>query len=154
MSALHFWGWHNCGYCIGQLQLVSIFSSYGDHTTTSDVASLYLVPGAPAPLTRICVGGSNLLLLYADDRARLWDVKTLEFWRSMDTEKAEELLAQGGWTELFVALWLVLCHTNFYSVSRSLRDSPPMGNALAALTALTVSSPDSGMFHILLSHRY
>jgi WD repeat-containing protein 7 len=63
-----------------------------------------MVPGAPAPLTRICVGESNLLLLYADDRARLWDVKTLEFRRSMDLEKAKELLAQGGWTELSVPL--------------------------------------------------
>src|SRR5258708_32329086 len=148
MSALHFWGWHNCGYCIGQLQLVSIFSSYSDHTTTSDVASLYLVPGAPAPLTRICVGGSNLLLLYADDRARLWDVKTLEFWRSMDTEKAEELLAQGGWTELFVALWLVLVLTKFYSLSRCLWGSHTMGKASAPHTVHTLSLPDSDTHHI------
>jgi hypothetical protein len=74
------------------------------HITTSDIASLYMVPGAPAPLTRICVGGSNLLLLYADDRARLWDVKTLEFRRSMDLGKAKELLTQGDWTELSVPL--------------------------------------------------
>ena len=74
------------------------------HLTTSDFASLYMVPGAPAPLTRICVGGSNILLLYADDRARLWDVETLEFRRSMDFEKARELLAQGGWAELSVSL--------------------------------------------------
>ena len=73
------------------------------YITTSDVASLYIVPGAPAPLTRICVGGSNLLLLYADDRARLWDVETLEFRRSMDLEKAKELLAQGSWIELSVS---------------------------------------------------
>jgi hypothetical protein len=63
-----------------------------------------MVPGAPAPLTRICIDESNLLLLYADDRARLWDVKTLEFRRSMDLEKAKELLAQGGWTELSVPI--------------------------------------------------
>lgn len=63
-----------------------------------------MVPGAPAPLTRICVGESNLLLLYADDRARLWDVKTLEFRRSMDLEKTKELFTQGGWTELSVLL--------------------------------------------------
>ena len=74
------------------------------HITTSDVASLYMVPGAPAPLTRICAGGSNLLLLYADDRARLWDVNTLEFRRSMDLVRAKELLAQGSWTELSVPL--------------------------------------------------
>jgi hypothetical protein len=82
---------------------------YGVITITPDVASLYMVPGAPAPLTRICVGGNNLLLLYADDRARQWDVKTLEFWRSMDAERAKELLAQGGWTELSVALCCDMC---------------------------------------------
>jgi hypothetical protein len=74
------------------------------HITVSNVVSLYMVPGGPASLARICVGGSNLLLLYVDDRARLWDVKTLEFRRSMDLEKAKELLAQGGWTELSVPL--------------------------------------------------
>ncbi|GLB39841.1 putative WD40 repeats [Lyophyllum shimeji] len=61
---------------------------------------LYLVPGSSAPLSRICVGGNNLLLVYADNRARLWDVQTLEFWRSMTVEKVDELLGQGGWTEL------------------------------------------------------
>jgi hypothetical protein len=75
--------------------------------TPSDTISLYMVPGAPAPLMKICIGGDNLLLLYADDRARMWDVKTLEFWRSMDTKKAKELLGQGSWTELSVALCTV-----------------------------------------------
>lgn len=69
-----------------------------------------MVPGAPAPLTRICAVESNLLLLYADDRARLWDVKTLEFRRSMDLEKAKELLAQGGWAELSVSLLSVMSY--------------------------------------------
>jgi hypothetical protein len=72
-----------------------------------------MVPGAPSPLTRICIGGNNLVLLYADDRARLWDVKTLEFWRSMDLEKAKELLGQGSWTELSVAICAV-CRTHSY----------------------------------------
>ncbi|KAI0298119.1 hypothetical protein B0F90DRAFT_1818820 [Multifurca ochricompacta] len=87
-----------------------------------DYDFLYMVPGAPAPLDRICIGGDNLLLLYRDDRARLWDVKTLEFWRSMNLEKAGELLSQGNWTEL------------------SFRDSSSVGNAP---TTLPVSSPDS-----------
>jgi hypothetical protein len=51
--------------------------------------------------------------LYADDRARLWDVKTLEFWRSMDAVKAKELLGQGGWIELSVAICTV-CPTHSY----------------------------------------
>jgi len=61
--------------------------------------SLHLIPGAHAPLERVCLGGDNLLLIYSDGRARLWDVKTREFWRSMGLDKAEELLGQGGWAE-------------------------------------------------------
>lgn len=41
-----------------------------------------------------------MLLIYADDRVRLWDIQTTEFWRSTSVEKAEELISQGGWTEL------------------------------------------------------
>src|SRR5579863_10478805 len=80
---------------------------------SSNAASLFMVPGSPAPLTRICTSGTNLLLLYADHRARLWDVKTLEFWRSMDVVKAKELLGQGNWTELSVAICTV-CRTHSY----------------------------------------
>lgn len=43
-----------------------------------------------------------MLLVYADGRVRLWDVQTTEFWRSMSIDKADELLGQGGWTELYV----------------------------------------------------
>jgi hypothetical protein len=65
-------------------------------------ASLYIVPGSAAPLSRISCAGNNLLLIYADRRGRLWDVKTQEFWRSMGLEKVNELLDQGGWTDLYV----------------------------------------------------
>lgn len=73
-----------------------------------------MVPGSPAPLTRIWTCETDLLLLYADDRARLWDVKTLEFWRSMDREKSKELLSQDSWTELFVALRIVCCAHSYF----------------------------------------
>jgi WD repeat-containing protein 7 len=46
------------------------------------------------------LGGTNLLILYSNHTARLWDVKTKEFWRSMSREKAEELITQGGWLDL------------------------------------------------------
>lgn len=65
--------------------------------------SLFLVPASVAPLRRVCVGENNLLLLYADNRARLWDSKTREFWRSMNAEKVDEMLKQGGWVEWYVA---------------------------------------------------
>jgi hypothetical protein len=65
------------------------------------VHSLYLFPGAQTPLTRICIGGDNLLLLYANERARMWDAKTREFRRSMTLEKAQEVLQQEGWIEMY-----------------------------------------------------
>ncbi|KAG8814855.1 hypothetical protein FRC19_001453, partial [Serendipita sp. 401] len=62
----------------------------------------FVVPGGPGRLEKICLGEDNLLLVYANDLARLWDVKTQEFWRSMTREKAEELLEQGGWLECLI----------------------------------------------------
>jgi len=64
------------------------------------ICSLYLIPGSASHLQRACLDGDNLLLIYADHRARLWDVRTKEFWRSMGLDKAEELLGQGGWMDL------------------------------------------------------
>ena len=48
------------------------------------------------PLARIALAEDNLLFFYADGRARLWDVKTLEFWRSMGRETAAELVLSGS----------------------------------------------------------
>lgn len=59
---------------------------------------LFLVPGSPARLQTICLSSDNLMLLYIDGRTRLWDIKNKEFWRSMDSEKASEMLEQGGWS--------------------------------------------------------
>ncbi|KAH9040230.1 hypothetical protein EDB84DRAFT_1587571 [Lactarius hengduanensis] len=106
-----------------------------------DYQFLYMVPGAPAPLIKVCTGGDNLLLLYGDDRARLWDVKTLEFWRSMNMEKAKELLNQGGWAELRCSC------TVLTSMGRSLLDTPSAGSAHSTLSAF---SPDSCTSHALL----
>lgn len=57
------------------------------------------------PLIRVCIGGDNLLLIYGDRHARLWDMKTQEFWRAMTDDKADELVGQGGWVE-----WCVTFH--------------------------------------------
>ncbi|KAH7099446.1 hypothetical protein BKA62DRAFT_750558 [Auriculariales sp. MPI-PUGE-AT-0066] len=57
------------------------------------------IPGAPAPLARIALAEDNLLFFYTDGRARLWDVKTLEFWRSMDRDTAAELVS-AGWLDV------------------------------------------------------
>ena len=61
------------------------------------ILSLFLIPGAPARLSSMSISPDNLMLLYEDGRARLWDMKAKEFWRSMRLEKAAEMLSQGGW---------------------------------------------------------
>ncbi|KAG6860615.1 hypothetical protein C0995_009369 [Termitomyces sp. Mi166 len=73
-----------------------------EDTENSPLKGLYLIPGSSAPLLKLCIGSSNLLLVYRNNRARLWDVKTQEFWRSMTEEKVEEMLKQGGWTEIVI----------------------------------------------------
>ncbi|KAF9468708.1 hypothetical protein BDZ94DRAFT_1304460 [Collybia nuda] len=82
---------------------------------------LYLIPGSAAPLCRVCLGGHNLLLIYADHRARLWDVQTKEFWRSMNLDKVDELLEQGGWTDLSLSTQACLPNTALKPVPGSSR---------------------------------
>ena len=64
------------------------------------LCSLYMIPGAPSPLERVSLGDSNLALVYGGNLARLWDVRTKEFWRSTTIDKVEEMFKQGGWTSL------------------------------------------------------
>ncbi|KAH7885158.1 hypothetical protein F5I97DRAFT_1937434 [Phlebopus sp. FC_14] len=65
---------------------------------------LYTIPGASSPLAHIYYGGgedhNHVLLLYKANCARLWDVKTGEFRRSMDGEKAKEVLNGSGWNDI------------------------------------------------------
>lgn len=61
-----------------------------------------MIPGSATRLTEICLSESNILLMYADGRSRMWDLKTQEFWRSMATHTALELVSQGGWVRLYV----------------------------------------------------
>lgn len=78
---------------------------------------LYLVPGAAAPLCKVCLGSNNLLLGYANRRARLWDVQTKELRRSMSLDKVDELLDQGGWIDLSLS-------TNTYVPNTALKPAP------------------------------
>ncbi|KAI8986132.1 WD40 repeat-like protein [Trametes punicea] len=83
---------HGCVLCVSQDGTIAVIALDG-------YQFVYLVPASAAPLKRICLGEDNLLLMYADGRARLWDTRTREFWRSMSLEKADELVQQGGWFE-------------------------------------------------------
>ncbi|KAJ7068638.1 hypothetical protein C8F01DRAFT_1118822 [Mycena amicta] len=82
-----------CVLCVSQDGTVAVIAIDGFHF-------LYVIPGSAFPLLRICLKEDSMLLIYSDRRARLWDVKTKEFRRSMSLEKAEELIAQGGWTDM------------------------------------------------------
>ncbi|KAJ7166355.1 hypothetical protein C8R43DRAFT_985618 [Mycena crocata] len=84
-----------CVLCISRDGTIAVIAVDGFHF-------LYLIPGSAFPLERICLGEDNILLIYADRRARLWDVKTKEFWRSMSLDKADELVGQGGWTDVLI----------------------------------------------------
>ena len=94
-------GWDDRCSCSRRFSIVSGRTLSFKNVLASGVASLYMIPGSAASLRRICLGETNLLLIYEDRRARLWDMHSREFWRSISLEKAEELLPQGGWTELY-----------------------------------------------------
>jgi len=69
------------------------------------------------PLKRMCLGDNNLLLIYSDACVRLWDTQTKELWRSMTQDKAEELLAQGGWTDLWVLLRIIVSYCTDFRIT-------------------------------------
>ena len=98
MCILHLAGWNHCSRRCGRRTAVRIDLLLNCLSLTLS-NSLLVVPASVAPLQRLCLGEDNLLLCYADARARLWDIKTREFWRSMSVEKADELLSQGGWSQ-------------------------------------------------------
>ncbi|PCH40392.1 WD40 repeat-like protein [Wolfiporia cocos MD-104 SS10] len=79
-----------CVLCISQDGTIAVITIDGHQF-------ICLIPAAAAPLQKVNVSGDSLLLLYADGRARLWDTKTMEFWRSMTAAKADEMLSQGAW---------------------------------------------------------
>ncbi|TFY53289.1 hypothetical protein EVJ58_g9531 [Rhodofomes roseus] len=85
----------SCALCISQDGTIAVIAVDG-------YQFVFLVPTSSAPLKQIHIGGNSLILLYCDGRARLWDSKTQEFWRSMNADRTDEMLRQGGWTS-----WLV-----------------------------------------------
>lgn len=71
--------------------------------TLEGLKMLYLIPGRgeEAPLEAIAVRVDDLMLSYADGRARVWDVTTQELRRSIGKEQALSLLNDGAgvWTQ-------------------------------------------------------
>lgn len=62
---------------------------------------LSLIPGRGAPLERIAVRADDVLLLYGDERARVWDMASQELRRSIGIDQALGLLQDeaGAWSE-------------------------------------------------------
>ena len=101
VSSVRSTGRYHCNDRYRWVQIVGAISSLL-WTSLMFPNSLYLIPTSVHPLVRVCIGGDNLLLIYEDRHARLWDVRTQEFWRAMTDDKAEELVGQGGWAEWYV----------------------------------------------------
>ncbi|PIL35130.1 hypothetical protein GSI_02919 [Ganoderma sinense ZZ0214-1] len=79
-----------CVLCISQDGTIAVIALDG-------YQFVYLVPASAAPLERVCLREDNLMLVYGDGRARLWDTRSREFWRSMSAEKAAEMMQEGDW---------------------------------------------------------
>lgn len=62
---------------------------------------LHLIPGRNVPLERLAVRADELLLLYTDERARVWDMASQELRRSIGVEQALSLLddGAGAWSQ-------------------------------------------------------
>ncbi|KAH8822569.1 hypothetical protein DL96DRAFT_1745631 [Flagelloscypha sp. PMI_526] len=66
-----------CILCVSEDGTIAVIALDGFHF-------LYLIPGSSAPLISLHLGNGNLLLVYEDSRARLWDVKTRqEDWTTL-----------------------------------------------------------------------
>lgn len=58
--------------------------------------------------------------------ARLWDLRSKEMWRSMAVDKAEELFREGGWTALYVAIFVYLTKNSDRRIETSLKVLVPL----------------------------
>lgn len=61
---------------------------------------LFAIPAARGPLRKVFVGGKDIMLTYANGKARVWNVETMEFRRSTGLDAAEDMLQSGEWAEV------------------------------------------------------
>lgn len=74
--------------------------------TLDEFQFLCLIPGSASPLTHFYYSGGTdheqIMTIYGDGSARLWDFKAREFRRAMDREKAKESLGKPSWHEFIL----------------------------------------------------
>ena len=63
---------------------------------------MHSVPASRAPLRRAFIDDHDLLLAYANGKARVWNLRTCEFRRSTGLDAADEMLQRGNWIEMSV----------------------------------------------------
>ncbi|ORY34903.1 hypothetical protein BCR39DRAFT_515490 [Naematelia encephala] len=82
-----------CVICVSTLGTVGLIS-------LREMDQLFLIPASRAPLRRVFVGDNDILLAYANGKARVWNVETCEFRRSTGLDAGEEMLSSGQWAEV------------------------------------------------------
>nr|XP_019043333.1 hypothetical protein I302_07908 [Kwoniella bestiolae CBS 10118]OCF22263.1 hypothetical protein I302_07908 [Kwoniella bestiolae CBS 10118] len=64
-----------------------------------EMDDLFLIPASRTPLRRIFIEQKDILLAYANGKARVWNTQTQEFRRSTGLDAAEDMLQSGDWAE-------------------------------------------------------
>ncbi len=104
---------------------------------------MFLIPASRAPLRRIFIGGHDILLAYANGKARVWNVETMEFRRSTGLDAAEDMIHNGRWMEMFVS------PSSFQLMLTSITHSSDMATnesdlALSPVSSIVPESSDQG----------
>ncbi|CDZ98772.1 FOG: WD40 repeat [Phaffia rhodozyma] len=83
-----------CVLCVAKDGTVGVIDVEG-------LSFLYIIPGSFSVITKVAFGeGQNILLVYAQGIARIWDGNTLELLRSVDEAQAIKMTSEGGWYEV------------------------------------------------------
>ncbi|KAI0027931.1 hypothetical protein K488DRAFT_60036 [Vararia minispora EC-137] len=88
---------HRCIFCIAYDGTIAVI-------TLENYQLLYVIPAAQASLCRLCVQGNNVLLVYSNEHARVWNGKTRELWHAMSAGKACDIIQQADWLEIVLNL--------------------------------------------------
>ncbi|KAI9633004.1 uncharacterized protein MKK02DRAFT_40384 [Dioszegia hungarica] len=79
-----------CVMCTSQAGTVGLIS-------LAEMEQLFLIPASRVPLRRVYIGGKDVMLAYANGKARVWNYETQEFRRSTGLDAAEDMLNSGEW---------------------------------------------------------
>nr|XP_019009161.1 uncharacterized protein I206_05807 [Kwoniella pini CBS 10737]OCF47942.1 hypothetical protein I206_05807 [Kwoniella pini CBS 10737] len=87
------------GPLIGCLLITSREGTVGI-ISLKEMDHLFLIPASRTPLRRVFIQEKDIMLAYANGKARLWNTQTQEFRRSTGLDAAEDMLQNGDWVEI------------------------------------------------------